>query len=102
MSPKRSRTRRREETPPAQRHPWERLRWTAVGIFSGVIWFLSCADFDIWPLAWFAMVPCLRAIERASTTRRAVFFGWVTGIVANAGGFYWITNLLVRFAHLPL
>jgi apolipoprotein N-acyltransferase len=65
-----------------------------------VLWFLACADFDIWPLAWFAMVPCLFAIERATTMRRAILFAWVTGIVANAGGFYWITNLLVRFAHL--
>jgi apolipoprotein N-acyltransferase len=65
-----------------------------------VIWFLSCADFDIWPLAWVAMVPALFAIERASTRRRAVLFSWIVGIVANAGGFYWITNLLVRFAHL--
>ena len=34
-------------------------------------------------------------------TRRAILFGWVAGIVANAGGFYWIINLLIRFAHLP-
>jgi apolipoprotein N-acyltransferase len=46
------------------------------------------------------MVPTLFAIERASTVRRAVLFSWVSGVVANLGGFYWITNLLVRFAHL--
>jgi apolipoprotein N-acyltransferase len=79
---------------------WERARWLAASVVSGVLWFLACADFDIWPLAWFAMVPTLFAIERASTMRRAILFAWVAGIVANAGGFYWITNLLVRFAHL--
>ncbi len=88
---------RPEATPPPR---WERARWTAICAVSGVLWFLACADFDIWPLAWFAMVPTLFAIERASTTRRAMMFAWVAGIVANAGGFYWITNLLVRFAHL--
>jgi apolipoprotein N-acyltransferase len=79
---------------------WERARWIPVCIVSGVLWFLACADFDVWPLAWFAMVPTLFAIERASTVRRAVLFAWIAGIVANAGGFYWITNLLIRFAHL--
>jgi apolipoprotein N-acyltransferase len=78
----------------------ESARWTPIAILSGVLWFLACADFDIWPLAWIAMVPTLFAIERASTRRRAVLFSWIAGIVANAGGFYWITNLLVRFAHL--
>lgn len=79
---------------------WERTRWIAVCIASGVLWFLSVADFDLWPLAWVAMVPTLFAIERASTVRRAILFCWVTGLVTSAGGFYWITHLLVRFAHL--
>src|SRR5688572_27479673 len=78
----------------------EILRWSAVCVASGVLWFISCADFDIWPLAWVAMVPTLFAVERASTRKRAVLFAWIAGFVANAGGFYWITNLLVRFAHL--
>ncbi|RMH44492.1 MAG: apolipoprotein N-acyltransferase [Deltaproteobacteria bacterium] len=80
-----------------------RDRWLEAGacVLSGTLWFLSCADFDIWPLAWIASVPSLWAIERAPTRRRALFYGWLTGFVANAGGFYWIANLLVRFAHMP-
>ena len=73
-----------------------------LSVLSGVLWFLACADWDIWPLAWLAMVPSLVAIEAAPTTRRALLYGWLTGIVANVGGFYWITGLLTRFAHLPL
>jgi apolipoprotein N-acyltransferase len=101
--PRRDKPRRR--TPAAARETataprWERAQWLAVCAVAGVIWFLACADFDIWPLAWVAMVPTLFAIERASTVRRAMLFSWITGIVANAGGFYWINNLLVRFAHL--
>lgn len=69
---------------------------------SGVLWFLACADFDIWPLAWVAMVPSLVAIERAPTRKLALLCGWTTGIVANLGGFYWIVGLLTRFGHLPL
>jgi apolipoprotein N-acyltransferase len=80
----------------------ERLKWLGVCTLSGVMLFLATADFDIWPLAWVAMVPALFAIERASTRKRAVLFGWWTGLVANAGGFYWITTLLQRFGKLPL
>ena len=34
-------------------------------------------------------------------TRHPFFYGMVTGIVANGGGFYWIVGLLQRFGHLP-
>lgn len=68
---------------------------------SGVLWFVACADFDIWPLAWIAMVPSLFAIERAPTRKLAVMCGWLTGVIANLGGFYWIVGLLTRFGHLP-
>ncbi len=73
-----------------------------VATLSGTLWFTACANFDIWPFAWFAMVPGLIVIERAPTRRRAYLYGWFVGIVANVGGFYWISSLLVRFGHLPL
>ncbi len=90
----------RKRKPPRPRG-LERTKYGLLAGLAGVLWFLSCADFDVWPLAWFAMLPCLWAIEHAATTRRAALYGWVTGLVANAGGFYWITKLLTRFAHLP-
>lgn len=79
----------------------ERLKYTALAVVAGVIWFLSCADFDIWPFAWFAMVPTLCVTERVHTHRQAFFFAWITGAVGNGGGFYWIAGLLVRFGHMP-
>jgi apolipoprotein N-acyltransferase len=75
------------------------LRLLAAGA-TGCLLFLACADFDIWPLAWIGFVPLVVA-TRATRPRRAVLWGWVAGIVANAGGFYWITHLLQRFGHLP-
>ena len=81
--------------------PFERLKWLGFCTLSGVMWFLSTADFDVWPLAWVAMVPAMYAIERASTRKRALLFGWWTGLVTNAGGFYWITTLLQRFGKVP-
>jgi apolipoprotein N-acyltransferase len=73
-----------------------------LAVLSGVLWVLACADIDIWPLAWIAMVPSLWVIDRAPTLRRALVLGWVTGVVANLGGFYWITGLLTRFGDFPL
>jgi apolipoprotein N-acyltransferase len=73
-----------------------------LALASAVLWFLSCADWDIWPLAWIAMVPSLVATEAAPTRRRALLYGWLTGTAANVGGFYWITGLLSRFGHVPM
>ena len=41
-------------------------------------------------------LPILLAI-REVTPRRALFLGWLAGLTANAGGFYWIIGLLERF-----
>ena len=68
---------------------------------AGVLWFTACADFDIWIFAWFASVPLLWVVEHAKTTKRAVYYSWFSGIVGNAGGFYWIIGSLERFGHLP-
>ncbi len=80
------------------RDSWSRL---ALATVSGVAWFLACADFDIWPLAWVAMVPTLWAI-RDLPPRKAFLLSWYAGTVANMGGFYWIVGLLERFGNLPL
>lgn len=69
---------------------------------SGAFLFLACPNFNLWPLALVGVVPCLYAVERASTTRRAVLFSWWVGLVGNAGGFYWIVGLLGSFAGLSL
>lgn len=73
----------------------------ALALLSGCLWFLACADFDIWPLAYIAMLPAFWVVERAPTRRKALFYGWLAGAVANAGGFYWVSGLLERFGHMP-
>jgi len=69
--------------------------------FSGCLWFLACTPFDLSYLAWIAAVPMLIAVDRAATYRRALFLGWWAGVVETAGGFYWLIDLMQRFAHFP-
>jgi apolipoprotein N-acyltransferase len=68
---------------------------------SGCLWFLACAPFDLWALAWVASVPMLAVIDRAATFRRALFLGWWAGAVETGGGFYWLVDVTHRFASFP-
>ncbi len=89
-------------TPPAPAASRELPVGFALSALSGCLWFLSCTPFDLSALSWVALVPVLFAVERASTRLRAALFCWCAGGVAVAGGFYWLINLLRRFAELPL
>jgi len=72
-----------------------------LSVVSGVLLFLSVPGFGLWPLMFAALVPQLWVARAAVTPRRAFFHGWLTGTVANAGGFYWMDGLLERFGHMP-
>jgi len=51
-------------------------------------------------LQWVALVPLLLAI-RQREPKGAFLLGLLTGFVTNLGGFYWISDLLLDFGHLP-
>jgi apolipoprotein N-acyltransferase len=68
---------------------------------SGCLWFLACPPFDLSVLAWIAAVPMLLAVDRAPTFRQALILGWWAGVVETAGGFYWLIDVMRRFADFP-
>ncbi len=68
---------------------------------SGCLWFLAVTPFDLSALAWFAAVPMLMAVDRAPTFKQALFLGWWAGVVETAGGFYWLIEVMQRFADFP-
>src|SRR5258708_26377902 len=68
---------------------------------SGCLWFLAVTPFDLSALAWMAAVPMFMAIERAGSVRGALFLGWWAGLVETAGGFYWLIDVMRRFADFP-
>jgi apolipoprotein N-acyltransferase len=78
-----------------------RLALLALSALSGLSWVLAGPDIDLWPLAYVGLMPLCWAVDRAPTLRRAALYGWIAGLVANTGGFSWITELLTRHAHMP-
>jgi len=67
---------------------------------SGSLLFLSFAGFDVWPFGFIFVVPMLYLIEQCETTKSAWWWSWLTGTIANYGGFYWVGGLLTNFAHM--
>jgi apolipoprotein N-acyltransferase len=68
---------------------------------SGCLWFLAVTPFDLSFLAWIAAVPMLWAVDRAPTFKQALFLGWWAGVVETGGGFYWLIDVMRRFADFP-
>jgi len=75
-------------------------RRALVAVVAGAMLFLACANFDIWPLAWFALAPAF-AVILDPRARRPVLLAFLLGLVANGGGFYWIQGFLIQFGHMP-
>src|ERR1700685_3852600 len=73
----------------------------ALSTLSGCLWFLAVTPFDLSALAWIAAVPMFMAIERTPSFRRALFLGWWAGLVETAGGYYWLIDVMRRFADFP-
>jgi apolipoprotein N-acyltransferase len=68
---------------------------------SGCMWFLACPPFDLSFMAWVAAVPMLAAIDRAPTFKQALLLGWWAGVMETGGGFYWLVDVMQRFASFP-
>lgn len=91
-----------QQTQPGDAGKWsEGWRALLLSALSGCMWFLACTPYNLWLLAWIAMVPALYVVDHASNVRRAGFFCWAAGAVMIGGGFYWIVELLRRFADMP-
>src|SRR3984893_5543455 len=68
---------------------------------SGCLWLLAVTTFDLSALAWVAAVPMLLAVDRAPTFKQALLLGWWAGVVETGGGFYWLIEVMQRFADFP-
>lgn len=70
---------------------------------SGVLYVLAYPAFDVWPLAFVALVPVLFALERhVHGTRQALAVGLVFGLTTHLLGYGWLIETLHVFARFPL
>jgi apolipoprotein N-acyltransferase len=53
----------------------------------------------LFPLAWVAFLPLLRAIDLASSLRDAAIRGWVAGFATHLMGFYWLVSTISVFGN---
>ena len=79
--------------------PWWRRPvvrfFTAIGV--GVPFWLMVPDTDLWFLGFVAWIPWIWLIDDLNV-KQAFFYGLVSGISAIAVGYFWMTELLSRFA----
>lgn len=81
---------------PARPRFWDPWRILAAAATGASMW-ISAPNMDIWWLAFFGWVPLLWAIHDRPA-KHAFFYGWIAGFVSVFVGFYWMTELLTRFA----
>jgi apolipoprotein N-acyltransferase len=73
----------------------------ALAVTSSALLVLSFPDFNLWPLAWVALIPLLVAICRRPEVTRSFLLGWMAGALFFFGSCYWLTYAMVRYGGLP-
>ncbi|WP_437693391.1 apolipoprotein N-acyltransferase [Sorangium sp. So ce176] len=67
---------------------------------SGFFYFLGFPGMDLWPIAFFGLVPLIVAL-RGQSPGRAALLGWIAGFVMTMTGFYWLLEMLRVFSGFP-
>ncbi len=77
-----------------------RSEWAAAGA-STLLLIFSFPDFELYFLAWIALVPLLVVIARRPAPRSAFILGWATGSVFFYVSCYWLTYSMIHYGGLP-
>jgi apolipoprotein N-acyltransferase len=93
-------TNSRMSTEPAALARAPALGEVSLVIASALLLILSFPDFDLWPLAWIGLIPFLVAIARPLKAARALFLGWLWGVVFFYGTCWWLTYPMIHYAHI--
>jgi apolipoprotein N-acyltransferase len=99
---------------PVREGAWTRLRRrvrasaptrleAALAVLSAALMVFSFPDFNLWPLAWVALVPLFLAVARRRRPGRgrAFLLGWITGTLFFYGSCYWLTHAMIRYGGIP-
>ena len=82
------------------RHVVSRAEWGAAGA-STLLLIFSFPNFELYPLAWIALVPLLVVIARRPSPLKAFILGWATGSVFFYVTCYWLTYSMIHYGGLP-
>ena len=82
------------------RQVFSRAEWSAAGA-TALLLILSFPNFELYPLAWIALVPLLVVIAKHPSPRRAFILGWISGTVFFYATCYWLTYSMIHYGGLP-
>ncbi len=90
---------------PAQPRSWiptrDTLARASASALSGNLMWMAAPDLNWWWLSFIAWIPWLWSI-RDLGPKRAFMIGWISGLFSVFVGFFWMTELLTRFAGFPI
>lgn len=72
-----------------------------MAVLSGVLLVLGFPPFDLYPVAWIALVPLLIA-QRGKTVRTSFLLGMTSGMVYFMGTVYWVSHSMYFYGHLSV
>ncbi len=84
----------------AMRQVVSRAEWGAAGVTTLLLIF-SFPNFELYPLAWIALVPLLVVIARRPNPLKAFILGWATGAVFFYTTCYWLTYSMIHYGGVP-
>ena len=79
---------------------FRRSEWAAAGATTLLLIF-SFPNFELYYLAWIALVPLLVAIARRPSPRNAFILGWAAGSGFFYVSCYWLTYSMIHYGGLP-
>jgi apolipoprotein N-acyltransferase len=77
-----------------------RAEWGAAAA-STLLLIFAFPDFELYPLAWIALVPLLVVIARRPSSLPAFILGWATGSVFFYATCYWLAYSMIHYGGLP-
>ena len=67
-----------------------------VALVSAALLIISFPDFNLWPLAWIALVPLLLVVARRPRPLHCFCLGWLFGTLFFYGSCYWLTYPMIH------
>lgn len=72
-----------------------------IAVVSGLLLFLSFPKYGSGILAWIALIPLFFALKDAQP-KEGFKLGFLTGLIAHVGIFYWIAYVVIQYGYLPI